>query len=385
VVDDDGVQCPGAGYATIQSAVSAASAGDTIKVCAGTYSGVVNIPVTLTFLGAQSGVDARTRVFNAATEAIVTDGFSVIGANNVTIDGFTIQGADGVGDLGTGINFPGATSGHSVVNNIIRDNIFGIYLNSSGASQTVVRHNLFESNNRPGAASGNAIYADQGSANVLIDANKFTGHTSAAMVFAGAQSNLTVSGNELINDNSMVFFNTNGVSITSNLSDGSLGSVIFIGGNDTNVTITCNTIRNAPTKTAIRLPNFGFGANSGVSANNNNIENMGFGIRIDPGQHIGTLNAENNWWGSPTGPTIASNPGGTGAAIVDPDGVVDYTPFRTAPVPDVDNDGVLDSCDSQIGPPTNKNQCKNGGWQNFNAPRTFKNQGDCIQYVNTGK
>jgi sugar lactone lactonase YvrE len=37
--------------------------------------------------------------------------------------------------------------------------------------------------------------------------------------------------------------------------------------------------------------------------------------------------------------------------------------------------------------PTDKNQCKNGGWQTFvraNGTR-FKNQGDCIQYVNTGK
>jgi CSLREA domain-containing protein len=35
--------------------------------------------------------------------------------------------------------------------------------------------------------------------------------------------------------------------------------------------------------------------------------------------------------------------------------------------------------------PTNKDQCKNGGWRNFDNPRTFKNQGDCIQFVNTGK
>lgn len=37
-----------------------------------------------------------------------------------------------------------------------------------------------------------------------------------------------------------------------------------------------------------------------------------------------------------------------------------------------------------VGPPTNKDQCKNGGWQTFNNP-SFKNQGQCIQYVNTGK
>jgi hypothetical protein len=38
--------------------------------------------------------------------------------------------------------------------------------------------------------------------------------------------------------------------------------------------------------------------------------------------------------------------------------------------------------------PTFAGQCKNGGWQTFSPNRPagpFKNQGDCIQYVNTGK
>ncbi|MBI3781504.1 MAG: hypothetical protein HY278_10710 [candidate division NC10 bacterium] len=34
---------------------------------------------------------------------------------------------------------------------------------------------------------------------------------------------------------------------------------------------------------------------------------------------------------------------------------------------------------------TNKDQCKKGGWAKITTPRTFKNQGDCIQFVNTGK
>jgi hypothetical protein len=34
--------------------------------------------------------------------------------------------------------------------------------------------------------------------------------------------------------------------------------------------------------------------------------------------------------------------------------------------------------------PTSKEQCKNGGWQQYTSP-AFKNQGDCIQFVNTGK
>ena len=34
--------------------------------------------------------------------------------------------------------------------------------------------------------------------------------------------------------------------------------------------------------------------------------------------------------------------------------------------------------------PTNADQCKKGGWQTFDSP-AFKNQGDCIQFFNTGK
>lgn len=37
------------------------------------------------------------------------------------------------------------------------------------------------------------------------------------------------------------------------------------------------------------------------------------------------------------------------------------------------------------GGPGTKDECKNGGWKSFEFPRTFKNQGDCIQFVGAGK
>jgi hypothetical protein len=42
---------------------------------------------------------------------------------------------------------------------------------------------------------------------------------------------------------------------------------------------------------------------------------------------------------------------------------------------------------ASISEPGDKNDCKNGGWDTlFRADgSSFKNQGDCIQYVNTGK
>jgi hypothetical protein len=33
-----------------------------------------------------------------------------------------------------------------------------------------------------------------------------------------------------------------------------------------------------------------------------------------------------------------------------------------------------------VGPPTSKEQCKDGGWKTFNNP-SFKNQGQCVSYV----
>lgn len=54
---------------------------------------------------------------------------------------------------------------------------------------------------------------------------------------------------------------------------------------------------------------------------------------------------------------------------------------------DADNDGIGDACDPFPNPPTNKDQCKNGEGVNYRRPNgtPFKNQGDCIQFVNTGK
>jgi hypothetical protein len=41
--------------------------------------------------------------------------------------------------------------------------------------------------------------------------------------------------------------------------------------------------------------------------------------------------------------------------------------------------------DVPVGPPTSKDECKKGGWETFDAPRRFKNQGDCVSFVANGK
>ena len=79
---------------------------------------------------------------------------------------------------------------------------------------------------------------------------------------------------------------------------------------------------------------FPIGPNSNITAHNNTISgNATAGLEVDTGTYSGgpgSLNAENNYWGSASGP----NPPGSGDAVIDPDGVVDDTPFLTsAPAP----------------------------------------------------
>jgi hypothetical protein len=110
-----------------------------------------------------------------------------------------------------------------------------------------------------------------------------------------------------------------------------------------------------------------------VSAHQNNFTgNTAAGLRHDG---LGTFNATSNWWNSPSGPTNPGNPTGTGDAI-DGSGPVNFASWLKA--------SASIGCFSVA---TNKDQCKDGGWQtHLRANGTpFKNQGDCVSYTVNGK
>src|SRR5438045_2592148 len=88
----------GCDFTTIQDAVAAASAGDTIDVKAGTYavSGAV-IDKALTLVGAQAGVDARNGRPGSTETIISGSGFGTfhLNAADITFDGFTFADMKG--------------------------------------------------------------------------------------------------------------------------------------------------------------------------------------------------------------------------------------------------------------------------------------------------
>jgi Right handed beta helix region len=333
-----------ADYATISAAVAVPTC-TTVNVAPNTYNEQVVITHTLTLNGAQAGVDARGR---SGPESIITntEGPIQIEADNVTIDGFTIEGAssDPTSDpnaLGAGIwtnpGFSGTHGGFTIVNNIIQNNIAGIELDSDGTNPTMVQHNLFRNNNLPGAAGGNGIVVDFGLVNATIDSNKFTGDTNESFLNVAPSSGVNITNNTLAGGSSEGFalFTTTSAIITGNTSVGSTNSAtVGLLGGDASVTVSGNVLAGGVEGIQVSNP-FGVAPNASITATGNCIAgNTTAGLEEDSGGYIpptpGSLIATNNWWGSATGPTIASNPGGTGDTIIDQDGVVSYKPFATS-------------------------------------------------------
>ena len=334
-----------ASYATIQAAVNAALPGATITVDAGTYNETVTVNKSLTILGAQSGVDARTRTGKSESIVYATQTVFDISANDVTINGFTIQGNDSdIGaNLGAGVLMEPSIHGTQVLNNIIQNNVTGIYLsNNSNTDAADIQHNYiqdnFEKNNNWSTKEENgsrAIYTDGTVSggyltNVLIDSNIISnknnysggdedeGLIALQALTAGKQFNIAITNNTMsygskallaTNVTNLVFM---GNTIT-NFNDGSSGPVRFEG-NDNTVDIQYNTI-DGNSGPGVAADSSGVsGDSSGFFVNNNNIySNDGIGVLTIANVYDGMLTAVGDYWGNASGPS-GDGPG-TGQSV----------------------------------------------------------------------
>jgi parallel beta-helix repeat protein len=326
VVDDDRAQCRNAAHTTIQAAVAAASPGDVIRVCPGTY-GATTVDKTLRIDGSTSVREGKRCLDRASGEdptrdSIVNGGAGApafrIGANDVEIRDFTVQNTTN----DAGISVPSTHSGTRVHRNLIQENTFGVYLNSSGARASKVERNCFRDNNKPGSAAGNGVYSDQGLRRAHVERNTFSGHTNAAVILVGplgSQTDVTIERNQLRDDAPIILAKVSRSVVAHNLSVKSKGSGIFFGGNVTDVRVKKNTIRDCsftginlrtdPANFATTAPNtadviednvvagcgdFGIRLREGASRNlvrNNRVKGNGTGAE---GDGISLENADEN-------------------------------------------------------------------------------------------
>jgi Right handed beta helix region len=251
VVGTASASCPHPMYPAIQPAVDAAPAGATIYVCAGTYTGPVNITKRLRLLGAQFGRDARTGRTTTAQESVVTSpaaGFTVGTVDGLTVDGFTFSGS-----TGDGIDAFSRGSGFTFVDNVFTGNHNGMNVNAAGPARSTIARNRFTANNAGGGDdSGTGVLFTSGPANdVTVSDNQFEGHTSAAVNSIGDPNpnnrsvGIVISTNRSIDDSSFaVINNANGALVERNQAtkapSAADGTIIYIVGNTDHLTVSRN-------------------------------------------------------------------------------------------------------------------------------------------------
>jgi Right handed beta helix region len=263
VVDDDGrasvsnCNANDAAFSHIQDAVNMSAPGDRVKVCPGSYAEDVVVDKALTVQGAKAGQDARSRSGSGSGESVVQGtassdptgaGAVQLSADDVVWDGFVVRGNPN----GPGISTSATNSGYQILNNVVTDNVFGLYLNSDDRNQNIVRRNRFSDNNRAGSASGNGVYSDGGAQRQLINQNTFQDNRNAAILYAdvvATQSDLTISHNVSLHDQTFLgIFASSDVSVVGNTvrqERNDQTSAIFIGARNDGVLVQGNTITSA--------------------------------------------------------------------------------------------------------------------------------------------
>jgi len=340
-------------YSTIQAAVNAASVGATITVDPGTYAEQVTVSKSLTIDGAQAGIDAQSSTRHSgltAGESIVSGAVSsgthssafLIKANDVTIDGFTVQGETSQNSqTGAGIVIAPSHAGTRIINDVIQNNVSGLFLaNNSSTDPAIIQHDYFAGNNNAGGNGGRGIYTDGtisggNLTNVTIDSNTFINNRGSAgtttfeaacsfeATKANEQSNIRITNNVMTgNGNAVLFFNTTTILIQGNQITGCLdptSGVLRFEGNNHAVTILKNTVTNSASPAVavdskgVVGDSSGFAVNSNNFSGNNTSQSKRVSLVYNAGVYTGAFDARNNWWGSASGPS-GDGPG-TGDAV----------------------------------------------------------------------
>jgi len=229
IVDDDGADCPGAAFQSIQAAVDAASPGDTIQVCPGIYPERVRVEKTLRLLGPKHGKDARKRTLQSSGEAVVASPTPFfLNADDIVLDGFTIKVVLDDSGEGSGILTGNLFSGYQILNNVgDAGGVTILFPGCSGRKQSIAWQNHFF--NRLGIATSD----DEpfvAAHNLVIEANLFT--DSSLLLASGADTNVLILKNKLQGEvharAGLAIFNAQAVTVEENKLLGLEGDALYV-------------------------------------------------------------------------------------------------------------------------------------------------------------
>ncbi|MCK4521591.1 MAG: putative S-layer protein [Nanoarchaeota archaeon] len=345
-------------FTTIQDAIDAASPGDTINVAAGTYNECsITVDKSLTLLGAQANVDPRPSQGGRTGDESVVDGNElcsavfIISADDVEINGFTITGGTGdmVEESGSANNLlfqynilydDLESSGDEGIQIKYSDNVIIQYnyayniiqdaFNIAAASNSVIRYNEAHDIYSENAAIycydatnidiiGNLIYdvynndgiklgdSGDGSTGGIVKDNVV--HDVAEDGITIYASGVTVDNNTIYDcdsENGALYLYLADNSYVTNNKIYNCDAIGLLIRDSDNVTVTGNDIyNNDDTNDNKYEGSAGIWITSATDAstlliNYNSIYgNADYGLKNDfPAQ----INAENNWWGDPSGP-----------------------------------------------------------------------------------
>jgi len=339
-------------FLTIQHAVGAAGAGDTIHVAAGTYAEVSQtiIDKDLTIIGAnkQTTIIKRDTGFTGYYFFRVNAG--EFNLSNVTLDG--------EGNLYGGVRYASTgTIDNNIIKNIVAPGYTGFGVVDYG-DDVIVSNNIFTNIGRVGVWVGGD--------NVLVTGNTYTGKGAIDCLDYGIEVGMggvaTITGNTI----------TNCLGVAS--SDGSTSAAILVTTYyeaGTTATITGNTLTG-------NTGGIGVGYDdedtSTVVAHYNNINgNTDYGIDTT----APSVDALYNWWGDVTGPSHDLNLGGQGDTVSDN---VNFSPwlYKTqeqfvSGAPCYAGSVVLANEATEVEPDSYA-----GGWNSFSTPITLDSSADSV-------
>jgi hypothetical protein len=397
VVADDGMgsasDCNDAtpAYTSINAAIVAAAPGDTIRVCPGTYVENVVLNKSVHLIGAMAGVPACGRagaetIIRAAMVNLPVLDINATAAAGAVVDGFTFDSDGGNPFACVFQELAANTNGLQFLNNrLVNFQNSGLYFNRSCVDCVISGNDIDGSGTN---ASGSNLFFSTNSYNGVQILDNCIHNSHLYGWFVDGNRNVDVGASApLLSGNT---FSNNVVGINSgkrSLQSATISDNVFQGNSDTgwqggpkDCSITGN-LFSGNGRTGLAFTSFGdtdpLKGAQGNSVTNNKFFGNGFALsgeavflsagqapgtmgtnvfhnNVIQGNRVGmtfntqadTINAENNWWGSASGPSdpvgtnVADtnacpsvpliNSSGTGDSIAGTAPNVDYCPWTTS-------------------------------------------------------